>query len=111
MVIASLSIRKVKALSVILLVTQLVLIGFSYYYRGMASGELQNISTAAGNHLDEYLSRLQHYDRLEALLGYAAAGVWLLTVTILNVGKATKLVWAQVSIVVPMVISFLLSFF
>ncbi|OOE87976.1 hypothetical protein [Salinivibrio sharmensis] len=100
-----------KALSIILLTVQLVLIGFSHYYGGIASREIQNISTAADAQLHTILYRVQHYSGIEDSLGYLAAGAWLVTVMVLTIRKATNTWWAQLSMLLPILASFMLSFF
>jgi hypothetical protein len=99
-----------KALSIILLTVQLVLLGFSHYYGGIASSEIQNIPSAADAQLHTVLYRVQHYSGLEEALAYLATGAWLVTVIVLTIRKVTNTVWAQLSMLLPILVSLILSF-
>ncbi|WP_131825897.1 hypothetical protein [Salinivibrio kushneri] len=103
--------QNMKALSITLLTVQLVLIGFSHYYGGIASSEIQNIPTAADAQLHTVLYRVQYYSGLEEALGYLAAGAWLFTVIVLTLRKTINTVWAQLSMLLPVLASVMLSFF
>jgi len=96
--------------SIITLVFQLILICGSKYYEYLANIELEALAAAPITEVVSILSKLQYYSDLENYAGYFAGALWIIVIIAVNLNKVANTIEAQLSIVLPALVSLLMIF-
>ncbi len=98
-----------KIFSVVTLMTQLVLICWSKYYGHVANAEIMKLEVAPESSMLEVLSKFQHYNDWDDYLSYLAIVIWIISIVVLYKNNASSTKLAQLCILLPILVSFVLS--
>lgn len=99
-----------KIFSIIALIVQLILIGGSKYYGYVADTIMEMFLTTPASEIVTVLSTFRHYDNLDSYLGYSAGAIWVMVYIVVNVKKVANTKPAQLAVLLPIVVSLILSF-